>query len=116
MDNGKLEIFTCNDKNIETIGTVISDGNKSIVTINDDSVLQNADIVVTNDTRFKKVPKERITELLLKKNSEKVILEEIMSSSDLFSGLEVDIASQANQEILSEKVKKLEKTFGLNNK
>lgn len=74
IDNGKLEMFTNNEGNIEAIGTIICAGNKSIATINNDSVLQNADIVVVNGTRFKKVPqpKERITESLEKTTSEEV--------------------------------------------
>ena len=75
IDDSQLEMFTNNDGNIEIIGTIIRDGNKSIATINDDSILQNADIVVVNGIRFKKVPKpkKRITEPLLKITDEEVM-------------------------------------------
>lgn len=109
IDDGQLEMFINNDGNIETIGSIIRDGSKSIVTINDDSILQNADIVVANGTRFKKVskPKEKITEPLLKKTGGEVMLsEEMMNFSHLFSKLESDIASQEDQEILLKKLKK----------
>lgn len=112
IDDGQLEMFTNNDGNIETIGTIIHDGNKSIVTINDDSILQNAEIVVVNGTRFKKVPrpKERITEPLLKTTDGEVMSpKEMMNSSHLFSKLESDIVSQEDQESLLKKVKKIEK-------
>ena len=112
IDDGQLEMFTNNDGNIEKIGTIIHDGNKSIAAINDDSILQNADIVVVNGTRFKKIPKpkERITEPLLKTTGGEVMSsEEMMNSSHLFSKLESDIASQENQESHLKKVIKIEK-------
>lgn len=97
MEDGKLKMLTSNDGNIEVIGTIIRVGNKSIATINDNSALKNADILVVNGNSFKRVPKPegRITEPLLKS--------EMVNSSQIFSKLETDVVDQ----IGLDKVKKL---------